>query len=279
MVRHGIGFGIGVLLLTTVAFSDEPASKSSSQKQRVSPKLLKEALALPEFAARTQEVPPVTIEDLRRLANKLKASGDVDDSELLQRFIVEHERISTRAHAYPGAQNEMFNIQCDVFEVKVDDLPSSCSVYDCHCASLSKELQAELHRLIKGKKAKTVIENVQIPLKAYETGHARSGGEFPVPIPSSDGKVAVEFRKIGTVVEASATPLTKSRVQIQVVTETATKDPELATTIRGTSVPGVTTRKVQSTIEADLGETVVQVSKASGNGDFQFVLVKVTSRN
>jgi hypothetical protein len=104
MVRHGIGSCIAVLLLTTVAFSDEPVSKSNPQKQRVSPKLLKEALALPEFTARTQEVAPVTMEDLKRLANKLKVSGDVDGSELLQRFIAEHERISTRAHAYPGAQ-------------------------------------------------------------------------------------------------------------------------------------------------------------------------------
>lgn len=277
MRRTGIGLLFGALLLSVVAFSDEPASKSGVQKQRVSPKLLKEALALPELADRTQPVPPVSLDDLKRLAARLKSSGNVDDAELLQRFVREHEQFTTRVHAYPGAQDETFNVQCHVLDIKVGDLPPHCITDECGCVTHNKDLQAELDRLVKENKAKCVIESLQIPVKAHETARARSDRESPASIASSDGSVHSPHEP-GTIVEISVIPMTKELLKLQITTETTAKSPETVTTLAGANVSGITKRKTQSTIEVHPGDSVVQTSPTTVNGHRQLVLVKVHSK-
>ena len=73
-------------VLANPLLADEPPVKPGIKQQRVSPKLLREALNLPEYKAQTPSPSP-TIEPLQRLSDKLKTNGDQENHELLERFI------------------------------------------------------------------------------------------------------------------------------------------------------------------------------------------------
>jgi hypothetical protein len=255
-----------MLLLTVAAFSDDPVRPANPQKQRVSPKLLREAMALPEIKARTQQVAPVSLADLGRLADKLKAKGDVEGAELLERFIREREQVVAEA-VNPKVRNESYNVECNAIDVNVEELPANLVAVERNCALCTKELLAELLHLVIAKKAKAVIEHVLIPIQAHEKGRARSMADLPPRLPSSDGSTPSHLHEIGTVVETFVTPVSKDRIRIQITTETTSKDAEKLDPIgRPSFVPsdysfvietdqGITKRTIQSVVEANLGET------------------------
>ena len=197
---------------------------------------------------------------------------------MLQRFVHEHERVTTQVIRVSRCSGrDAFNIQCDVLEVNVEDLSANCITKDYTCTAHNKDLQSELNRLVKEKKAKCVIECVQIPIKAHETGRARSNRELPVSLATADGSVH-ESREPGTTVEISVIPMTKELLKVQIMTETSAKNPETVTTLAGVNVSGITTQRMQSTIEIHPGEAVVQASPTTVNGHRRIVLVKVHSK-
>lgn len=277
MIRNRLSAFIVSMLVVNVALGDEPLGARSPRVQRVPPSLLKQALGLPEFSERTSKAHTTSMDDLKRLAEKLKSQGDVDDAALLQRFIQDHEKLTSQASlSSEGQPPETFTFQCDVFEVNLDELPADSIVKQHQFTSHTNELESELHRLVSTKQAMKIIDRVLTNLKANETVRARSGSELPVPLPSSDGSVPQQFRELGAIVEASASPVGQNRVRIHVTCETRTRDLDNAITIDGATTPGITKRKAQSVFDADFGETIVQSSPATLKGHRQIVLVKVT---
>lgn len=276
MLRNKVSTFIVSMLVVNVALGDESTRAGSVHVQRVPPSVLKQALGLPEFPERTSKVPTTSMDDLKRLAEKLKLQGDVGDAAMLQRFIQDHEKLTSQASLSLERSHETFTFQCDVFEVNLDELPADSIVKQHQFTSQTNELEAELHRLVGTKQAKKIIDRVLTNLKANETVRARSGSELAVPLASSDGSVPQQFRELGAVVEASASPVAQNRVRIHLTCETRTRDLDNAITIDGTTTPGITKRKTQSVFDADFGETIVQSSPATLKGHRQIVLVKVT---
>ncbi len=93
--------------------------------------------------------------------------------------------------------------------------------------------------------------------RSGEASEISDGGEFPIPVPGGLGTVTIEFREFGVILKSLPLVVSPTRVKLQVSAEVSEKDVASAVTLNGTSVPGITKRKVQSVIDMNFGNTMV----------------------
>jgi hypothetical protein len=85
-----------------------------------------------------------------------------------------------------------------------------------------------------------------------------SGGEFPIMIPVGAKKVAIEWREFGTRCQVVALPTAEpGKLKIKIQMSISERDFKNAVTIAGLTVPGLTTRRVNSEATLRYGETLV----------------------
>ena len=85
----------------------------------------------------------------------------------------------------------------------------------------------------------------------------QSGGEIPILVPQSGDNVAVEYRQTGTYVNCVGTVLKTGRIRLELTSTISEVDPSRSITLQEISVPGLRTRKVDTAVEMDAGQTVV----------------------
>src|SRR5579872_1859022 len=83
------------------------------------------------------------------------------------------------------------------------------------------------------------------------------GGQFPVPIPQGLGVVSVQYKAFGVQLEFVPTILSSGRLRMQVCPEVSEKDLSNTVTTQGITVPSLTTRRVNTEVEMNFGETLV----------------------
>ncbi|MBC8116153.1 MAG: pilus assembly protein N-terminal domain-containing protein [Candidatus Saccharimonas sp.] len=93
--------------------------------------------------------------------------------------------------------------------------------------------------------------------RSGEAARLDNGGEFPIPVPQSLGTVTIEWREFGVILEALPIVISPTRLRQQVSAEVSEKDVANGVTLAGTFVPGLTRRRVQSTVEMEFGQTLV----------------------
>lgn len=93
--------------------------------------------------------------------------------------------------------------------------------------------------------------------RSGEAAQLDNGGEFPVPVPQSLGTVTIEWREFGVILQALPIVISPTRLRQQVYAEVSEKDVANSITLNGTTVPGISRRRVQSTVEMDFGQTLV----------------------
>lgn len=84
-----------------------------------------------------------------------------------------------------------------------------------------------------------------------------SGGEFPVLVPQSLGTTTIEWRDFGVRMEVVPIILGDGRVRMEVMPEVSERDFANSVTIGGTSVPGLTVRRVNTQVEMKFGQTLM----------------------
>ncbi len=84
-----------------------------------------------------------------------------------------------------------------------------------------------------------------------------AGGEFPIVVPQSLGTTTIEWREFGIRLEAVPIMLGNGRVRLELQPEVSERDFSNAVTIGGLTVPGLTTRRVNTQVEMKFGETFV----------------------
>ena len=92
-----------------------------------------------------------------------------------------------------------------------------------------------------------------------ETASFLAGGEFPIPVPqsgSASGAVTIEFREFGVRVNFTPVVLGLERIRLKVRPEVSETDYSTALQIQGYVVPGLTQRRVDTTVEVDNGATL-----------------------
>lgn len=84
-----------------------------------------------------------------------------------------------------------------------------------------------------------------------------SGGEFPILVPGGVGTVSIQFREFGVRMEAIPTVLGNGRLRLDVAPEVSERDFSSSVTVGGLVVPGISTRRVNTQVEMNFGETIM----------------------
>lgn len=82
-----------------------------------------------------------------------------------------------------------------------------------------------------------------------------AGGEFPVLVPQSLGTTTIEWREFGVRLQAVPTLIGGGRVRLNLQPEVSDRDFSNAVQTNGVTVPGLTTRRVNTEVEMRFGET------------------------
>lgn len=88
-----------------------------------------------------------------------------------------------------------------------------------------------------------------------ETAEFRAGGQFPIPVSAGLGITTVEFRNFGVSLTYTPTVLANGRISLRVRPEVSDISTANAVTLNGFSVPSITTRMADTTVELGSGQS------------------------
>jgi pilus assembly protein CpaC len=133
--------------------------------------------------------------------------------------------------------------------------------------SLDARLQAlETNGMIR------VLAEPNLTALSGESARFLAGGEFPVPVGQDDGVISIEFKEFGVGLGFSPVVLAKGRINLEISTEVSEVTTENsffvpgATTVddegnfvatAGLSIPGLTVRRANTTVEMPSGGSLV----------------------
>ena len=84
-----------------------------------------------------------------------------------------------------------------------------------------------------------------------------AGGEFPILVPQSLGTTTIEWREFGVRMQFVPIILGNGRLRLEVMPEVSERDFTNAVDLAGVTVPGLTTRRVNTQVEMRFGQTLM----------------------
>ena len=89
-----------------------------------------------------------------------------------------------------------------------------------------------------------------------ETADFLAGGEYPIPVPNTqNNSVTIEYKKYGVSLAYTPTVLSNGRISLRVRPEVSELSTEGAITINNISIPALTVRRTETTVELGSGES------------------------
>ncbi len=118
-------------------------------------------------------------------------------------------------------------------------------------------LQTSLKMLVTEGKAQ-LLSNPKVIVQAGSQANFVVGGDQPYPVTNNQG-VGVEFKKYGVILNVLPVinPNKKDTIRAEAQLEVSNPDYSKPVTVGGTSVPSITTRQIQTSVEVKSGETLV----------------------
>ena len=124
----------------------------------------------------------------------------------------------------------------------------------------------------------TTLANPNLTALSGETGTFLAGGEIPIPVSQGLGAVSVEYKQYGVSLAYTPTVLADGRISLRVRPEVSQLSSAGAVTIAGTTIPALTTRRAETTVELGSGQSFMiggllqndhlnSIDKAPGLGD------------
>jgi len=114
----------------------------------------------------------------------------------------------------------------------------------------------------------TTLANPNLTALSGETASFLAGGEIPIPISQQLGQVTVEYKQYGVSLAFTPTVLGDGRISMRVRPEVSELSTVGAVTLNNFSVPGITTRRAETTVELGSGQSFMiggLLSNASSN--------------
>ena len=90
-----------------------------------------------------------------------------------------------------------------------------------------------------------------------ETATFLAGGEIPIPISQGLGAVSVDYKSYGISLSYTPTVLADGRISLRVRPEVSQLSSQGAVQINGTTIPALTTRRAETTLELGSGQSMV----------------------
>jgi pilus assembly protein CpaC len=128
----------------------------------------------------------------------------------------------------------------------------------------------------------TVLAEPNLTALSGQTASFLAGGEFPVPVPQTSASgsttITIIFKKFGVTLDFTPTILDGTRINLRVRPEVSQLTNSGAVQIQGFSIPALSVRRAETSIELGSGEsfaiagllendTTTDVSKIPGLGD------------
>jgi pilus assembly protein CpaC len=101
----------------------------------------------------------------------------------------------------------------------------------------------------------TTLANPNLTALSGETASFLAGGEIPIPISTGLGAVSVDFKEYGVSLSYTPTVLADGRISLRVRPEVSQLSAQNAVTFGGTTIPGITTRRAETTVELGSGQS------------------------
>jgi pilus assembly protein CpaC len=101
----------------------------------------------------------------------------------------------------------------------------------------------------------TVLAEPNLTALSGETASFLAGGEFPIPVSEDDGVVTIVFKEFGVSLAFTPTIVGESRISLRVKPEVSQLTNAGAVTIGSVQVPGLTTRRAETTVELASGQS------------------------
>lgn len=130
------------------------------------------------------------------------------------------------------------------------------SAFNLVFSSASRGLAADLSLMESNNLARVLAEPTLVALSGQNASFL-AGGEIPVPVPQGLGTTSIEYKPYGIGLTLTPTVLAPGRIALKVAPEASQLDFTNAVTISGVSVPAITTRRADTTVELGDGESFV----------------------
>ncbi len=101
----------------------------------------------------------------------------------------------------------------------------------------------------------TILAEPNLTALTGETASFLAGGEFPILVPDSNGRVTIEFKKFGVSLAFTPTMIGEDRVNLHVRPEVSQLSTTNSVTTNNFIVPSLTTRRVETTVELGSGQS------------------------
>lgn len=101
----------------------------------------------------------------------------------------------------------------------------------------------------------TTLANPNLTVLSGETGSFLAGGEIPIPVSQGLGAVSVDYKQYGVSLAYTPTVLSDGRISLRLKPEVSQLSSAGAVQISGTTIPALTTRRVETTVELGSGQS------------------------
>lgn len=112
-------------------------------------------------------------------------------------------------------------------------------------------------RLLESNDMARVLAEPTLVALSGQSANFLAGGEIPIPISSGLGATSVQYKRFGIGLTVSPTVLADDRIVLKVAPEASELDYANAVTLESVSVPAITTRRADTTVELGDGESFV----------------------
>lgn len=100
-----------------------------------------------------------------------------------------------------------------------------------------------------------ILAEPNLTAMSGQTASFLAGGEFPILVPQGNNEVTVQFKKFGVSLAFTPVVLGNGRISLRVRPEVSQISETGAVQIRGFTIPALTTRRAETTVELGSGQT------------------------
>jgi pilus assembly protein CpaC len=101
----------------------------------------------------------------------------------------------------------------------------------------------------------TVLAEPNLVAMSGQTASFLAGGEFPIPVAQINGAVTVDYKQFGVKLDFTPTVMHERRISLKVRPEVSQIDATASVTTNGITVPGLSVRRADTTVELASGQS------------------------
>jgi pilus assembly protein CpaC len=111
----------------------------------------------------------------------------------------------------------------------------------------------------------TTLAEPNLTALSGETASFLAGGEIPVPISEGLGAVSVDYKQYGVSLAFTPTVMSNGRIALRVRPEVSQLDPANGVTLSNFTIPGIKTRRAETTVELGSGQSFMIAGLLNNN--------------